>query len=519
MKEGYKVFFSRITLESKLGQQYEPYIFAALNSAKVMLAVGTKPEHFNAVWVKNEWGRFLALAKDDRSKLLIPCFRDMDVYGLPDELSMLQSQDMGKLGFIQDLLHGVEKVVRKPVSEPSKPAVKAETSVIAPGVESLYKRACLFLEDGDWKQADEYCEKILDIDPEYAPAYIGKLCAELKMGKEEELGEQEELFDGNANYKKAIRFADSSYKELIQSYRDKAAENIRHKIEMLRPGIEKAKSFCGVLSFESYFTAALKSDGTVVAVGRNDDGQCNTSHWRDIVAISTGYNHTVGLKSDGTVVAVGVNYYTGNWRDIVAISARGDHTVGLKSNGTVVAVGNNHYGQCNTSDWRDIVAISSRDNITVGLKSDGTVVAIGRNDYGQCNTNDWRDIVAIFSCHITTVGLKSDGTVVAVGYNNDGQCETSDWRDIVAILAGGYHTVGLKLDGTVVAAGRYSLAQCNTSDWRDTVAISSCDYNTVGLKSDGTVVVDGQNNLGECNTTDWRDIVAISSSSNHTVGL
>ncbi len=30
--KGYKVFFSRITLETKLGVMYEPYIFAALNS-------------------------------------------------------------------------------------------------------------------------------------------------------------------------------------------------------------------------------------------------------------------------------------------------------------------------------------------------------------------------------------------------------------------------------------------------------------------------------------------------------
>ena len=51
--KGYKVFFSRITLEDKLGMQYEPYIFAALNSAKVMLAFGTKYEYFHAVWVKN----------------------------------------------------------------------------------------------------------------------------------------------------------------------------------------------------------------------------------------------------------------------------------------------------------------------------------------------------------------------------------------------------------------------------------------------------------------------------------
>ena len=48
---GWRVFFSRISLEDKLGQEYEPYIFAALNSARIMLVVGTDYEHFNAVWV------------------------------------------------------------------------------------------------------------------------------------------------------------------------------------------------------------------------------------------------------------------------------------------------------------------------------------------------------------------------------------------------------------------------------------------------------------------------------------
>ena len=62
-QEGFKVFYAAITLEDKLGQEYEPYIFSALNSAKVMLSIGTKPEYFNAVWVKNEWSRFLKIMK------------------------------------------------------------------------------------------------------------------------------------------------------------------------------------------------------------------------------------------------------------------------------------------------------------------------------------------------------------------------------------------------------------------------------------------------------------------------
>ena len=68
-QEGFKVFFARITLEDKLGTAYEPYIFAALNSSKVMVVLGTKPEYFNAVWVKNEWSRYLALIKNGAKKM------------------------------------------------------------------------------------------------------------------------------------------------------------------------------------------------------------------------------------------------------------------------------------------------------------------------------------------------------------------------------------------------------------------------------------------------------------------
>ena len=110
-QEGYKVFYAPITLEDKIGKEYEPYIFAALNSAKVMLVLGTKPEYFNAVWVKNEWSRYLKLIREDRSKLLIPCYRDMNAYDLPDEFAHLQAQDMSKIGFIQDLIWGIKKVV------------------------------------------------------------------------------------------------------------------------------------------------------------------------------------------------------------------------------------------------------------------------------------------------------------------------------------------------------------------------------------------------------------------------
>ena len=265
------------------------------------------------------------------------------------------------------------------------------------------------------------------------------------------------------------------------------------------------------LSAGSYHTVGLKSDGTVVAVGENDDGQRNVSGWTDIVAVSAGDWHTVGLKSDGTVVAVGFSdggrCDVSDWTDIVAVSAGNWHTVGLKADGTVVAVGNNDYGQCDVSGWTDIVAVSAGGCHTVGLKSDGTVVAAGWNRNGQCDVKGWTDIVAVSAGEFYTVGLKSDGTVVAVESNGSGQCDVGGWTDIVAVSAGDDHTVGLKSDGTVVAVGYNWNGQCDVGDWTDIVAVNAGGPHTVGLKADGTVVAVGGNWNGQCNVSDWTDII------------
>ena len=180
-EHGYKVFFSRITLEDKLGQQYEPYIFAALNSAKVMVVVGSKPEYFNAVWVKNEWSRYLALMKTDHTRLLIPCYRDMDPYDLPEELSILQSQNMSKIGFMQDLLRGVKKVLD--AGQKAAAPVPVAASVTVPvqaanaNATALVKRGYMALADKEWNAADHFFDEALNMDAELSDAYLGRFLA------------------------------------------------------------------------------------------------------------------------------------------------------------------------------------------------------------------------------------------------------------------------------------------------------------------------------------------------------
>lgn len=216
-QEGFKVFFARITLEDKLGSAYEPYIFAALNSAKVMVVLGTKPEYFKAVWVRNEWSRYLALIKQGQKKMLIPAYKDMDPYDLPEEFSHLQAQDMSKLGFMQDLIRGIKKIAE---ADTPKTTVVKETVISSGNANTapLLKRAYMFLEDGDWNSANEYCEKVLDIDPENASAYLGKLLSELRVRKQEDLTDQAEPFDRRNNYQKAVRFGDDKLKTALAGY-------------------------------------------------------------------------------------------------------------------------------------------------------------------------------------------------------------------------------------------------------------------------------------------------------------
>ena len=226
--KGYRVFFSRIPLEDKLGVEYEPYIFAALNSARIMLVVGTDYEHFNAVWVKNEWSRFLKLMAKDKQKYLVPCFKGIDAYDMPEEFARLQAQDLGKMGAIQDILRGVEKLLpRKQESQVQLPAKQVVYQQAASGnVAPLLERMFLFLEDKQWKSADEYAEKVLDQDPKNAEAYLGKLLAKLQLPTRQALGRRQVGFKDEPYYEKITRFGSDGLKAEMTGYLKQIASNI-----------------------------------------------------------------------------------------------------------------------------------------------------------------------------------------------------------------------------------------------------------------------------------------------------
>lgn len=554
-QEGFKVFFSRITLEDKLGTAYEPYIFAALNSAKGMVVLGTKPEYFNAVWVKNEWSRYLALIRGGAKKVLIPAYRDMDPYDLPEEFSHLQAQDMSKLGFMQDLIRGIKKL-----TEVDKPAAR-ETVVVqetTANTAPLLKRAFIFLEDGDWDSADEYCEKVLDLDPECAQAYLGKLMADLRVRKVDDLANCEQPFDDKDNYRKVMRFGDETLRDTLEDYithindRDENAHltgiyndaaNAMSRADSedaYRSAADKFKSIPDFKDADALAESCLdkaeicRKDGIYSSakskIAEDSTASCEEAlqmfqsifGWKDAdEQICACQKRIEEIKAKEKAERLEAERKAEE-RRIAANKARRKRKKAFVIGAPIVCACMAFVIVLTT-----VIIPKQKYNKAIHLLDSGDYAEAAITFGSLGNYKDARDrcipLFQLFSDSLSannhTVALKADGTVMATGYNAYGECDVSDWKDVVDVSAGYNYTISLKANGTVVATGYNEYGQCDVLDWVDIVSVSAGHNHTIGLKADGTVVATGNNASRQCNVSNWKDIVAVSAGHNHTIGL
>lgn len=175
-KKGYRTFFARKTLEKKLGSEYEPIIFSALNTAKVMVVLGTKAEYLNSTWVKNEWSRFISISKGT-NRTIIPAYRGMSPYELPAELSPFQSLDMSKIGFMQDLTDGIERCTRFTANNDSVEREFTKTPYVA-SLERLLQNGSTYLKLKNYVSAKETYTNITKEYPEDYRGWWGLIVSE-----------------------------------------------------------------------------------------------------------------------------------------------------------------------------------------------------------------------------------------------------------------------------------------------------------------------------------------------------
>ena len=266
IEKNLRVFFARITLEDKLGSQYEPYIFSALNTAKIMLVIGTTKEHMEAVWVKNEWTRFLALTKRDKSKVIIPCYKDMTAYDLPEELLVLQSQDMNKIGFLQDLIRGVKKIVG--ASEGQAPQ---QRDLQQANVNTMLQRAFNLINEYKRDEAAQILNRVLENDPNNARAYFGMalIGCYIYSTNPEKIAAKGAGLVRNSDFERAVELADENYKkELLKIKKDSLDFSIKELETRVRKG-KKRKRIFGTVSLVSVIMLVV---GLLIAISMEGKG-------------------------------------------------------------------------------------------------------------------------------------------------------------------------------------------------------------------------------------------------------
>lgn len=286
---------------------------------------------------------------------------------------------------------------------------------------------------------------------------------------------------------------------------------------------ESHQSFSHSFSGGLYHSLSICSDNTVMAWGKNSDGQLgdgtNTdsnlpvqvADLTDVIRISAGNYHSIALKDDGTVWCFGNNgsgqlgnggtvnsnvpLQVSGLTNVTDIAAGDFHSLARRDDGTVWAWGSNSWGQLGNgtsagsetpvqvTEILNAMAIVAGEGFSMALLNDGTVMAWGANYNGQLgngtliNSNipvlvpGFFDVLEIAAGTTHSVALKNDGTVWAWGYNYLGQLgngnntnssvpvQTQEIQWITNIAAGGASTYAVKYDGTAWAWGWNSNGQ------------------------------------------------------------
>jgi alpha-tubulin suppressor-like RCC1 family protein len=274
---------------------------------------------------------------------------------------------------------------------------------------------------------------------------------------------------------------------------------------------------------------------------------------RTLLALSSGYEHSLALCTDNTLLSWGYNVYgqlgnnsttnsplplavtiTGTplaGKVVSAISASYKHNLVLCSDGTMAAWGYNGNDQLGNNSYtnssvpvavittgtplagKSVVAISTGTYHSVALCSDGTLAAWGYNSYGQLGNNSSTD-------RNLPVAVITTGTPLA-------------GKTVVAVSAGGYHNMALCSDGTLVTWGENNYGQLGNNSTtnssvpvavsgagtalagRTVIAVYAGHYHSLALCSDGTLAAWGYNTygqLGNGSTTNSSVPVAVTAS-------
>ena len=569
-EKGYRVFFARISLEDKLGQEYEPYIFAALNSAKVMLAVGTDYEYYNAVWVKNEWSRYLALIAAGQKKTLIPCYKNIDAYDMPKEFARLQAQDMGKVGAMQDLLRGIEKIIggKQEESKPQSAGVDVAQIVqqvmkqnVSVGGESnaaaLLKRGYMALSDGDWKKANEFFDRVLDGDAENAEAYMGKFLARKKKNSMEGWAEtfakqsfQPDTLTLDLTDEQQQHIAVAMRQNTVQGYLNIAeisqlypreqtyasnVNNAKKNLNWMRQDCED-KDFVRAMQF-AQGEVKTRYDAVMAALNAKLNQRLKDAQAQEAQNIREAQEKLAKAFNEADAKAAKMKESVVQKRDQELETKYQDCCYRMSS-----AKSEFYYREVR----HDFEALGDYKDSREKANECKQLAQKWLDDQAAEEARKKRNkIIAVIAVVVIAVIVKLV-IIPSVQYKTAVEmAQNGQYDEAIATFkaAGDYSDAATKAkeaqyqkgESLLVEQDSEAAAQAFASavGYQDALKrsyqiryqdlhegkIAAGFAHTVGLKADGMVVAAGSNDDGQCNVRDWRDIVSIAAGAYHTVGL
>lgn len=377
--EGYKVFFSRITLEDKIGTEYEPYIYAALASSKVMITISSSVENIEAIWVKNEWSRFLSFAEKDSSKTLIPLYFDMDKSDLPDDFSHLSAYDMKVDGFEQDLIRGIKKLIPLPVMlMERKKKFKKKMKFVGLGMVAAAIIAVIVAIPWFMKLPEYNAAMQLYYDKNYPEA----TWAFDKLGGYRDSKEMKEKAELSWRKSLATVFEGGYY---ITPNGTVESTGYSSNAQLKNIEIDSHGEICSIAACDYVPPYLLYEDGYVSKATDSEELK-NQEDWHDIVKISgANSNIIVGLRSDGKMVYEYADSYDfeyiynskaeewleelETWEDIVDFDYYAEYIgvgeisggiiIGVKQDGTLVSTAMENNYKISTGSYSDLDEVLS----------------------------------------------------------------------------------------------------------------------------------------------------------------
>lgn len=326
-------------------------------------------------------------------------------------------------------------------------------------------------------------------------------------------------------------------------------------------GTREMQPYYDIVSASPYHIAVIRDDHTVLAIGNNDEGECEVDDWEDIVKVYATDFATIGITRSGDVKVAGIiksgyiilgnneksylnidmNDFYGKFKDITDLSiiATGSiipsnlKVIGLKKDGTCVifeTFKNEKTLQAEqiTSTWNNLIAVGAYYEGYFGVTSDGVVHCVQfelENEEMVAKDVTLKVDFKITNCYFVSASYEL--SIVGLILTDTGEVYSTHHYRELRITTAEEEAKELLTDMSKSLANRYLKEYSNIRD------IATCHNYIVLLRDNGTVFIPQINILEQTMLTEkdkeimqlneelstWKDIIDIAVAGWHVIGI